>query len=233
MVPGSILSDTRKLRSCDYSWHPEDLNHSPSSQSTIDSGLVERTDCGFDLSSRGQKELLQLVLTNTTNEYPKRFVRLGQLVCDVLFESGLTISSLIDGYADTIHRWFPLLNLSQLRREAEGLPECCPKPAVSMLLLAIVLVSVQPCGHASHLRHSKLYRTVKALIMHLQVESEPSLEIVQVQTLISLYECGHGMTWQAHLTLSSAVTSATLITLNSKVSHASLHWQAALMALDR
>ena len=187
----------------------------------------------MDLTPQAHLELLQCISGRLPNDCSDSTVRFRRLVNDILFESGATVSGLIDSYVDTLHKWFHLIDVKQLREDTQSAPEKYKRPAVLVLLLVIMLITTQTCGHVHHLRHRKLYKALKVVVTTLQSQTEPDLCLIQAQTLISLYECGHGMTHQAHLTLSSAITLATLVATNTSSIDSPLHWQTALMMLDR
>lgn len=174
-----------------------------------------------------------MVLGYSSNDSSDFTVRFGRLIGDIFFESGITVPGLIDVYIDTIHNWLPLIDVKKLCIDAQPVLKELPRPEVLLLLLAILLLTEKPCCHRHHLRDRRLHKALKVVGSALQSQHEPGLCLVQAQALIALYECGHGMTRQAHLTLSSATTLAITIANDNDMGDDSLHWQTALMMLDR
>ena len=157
----------------------------------------------------------------------------SQQALDILGEIGIKLSDLLDDFDCSIHHWFPIVDLDQLRIEAQAPQGCRTTQSTPLLWLAILLVTTRPCSHTTHLSCRRLHATLLSISAALQTLKTPDIGLVQAQALIALYECGQGMGSQAYLTLSSAVAMATLIVAGNETNDKSLHWKVALMILDR
>ncbi|KAL7952317.1 hypothetical protein V8C34DRAFT_137015 [Trichoderma compactum] len=73
----------------------------------------------FDLSSRGEQEFTQLI-SNWTTTFSKSLAYFTQLTNDMLQESGIELSSLIDQSSTSI---FPIVDIKRLRDDARTLRE--------------------------------------------------------------------------------------------------------------
>ncbi|RFU24401.1 hypothetical protein B7463_g11943, partial [Scytalidium lignicola] len=158
-------------------------------------------------------------------------LRFTKLVHHILEESNVTISGVIDGFSGSVHRWFSVVNLKQLREDAQE--SWTADPSTPLLLLAMLLLgTLQDCHHEDHSRRRKLYTTLKKLMLALTSPSEaPEPHLVQVEALVALYECGQGMAHQAQLTLSSALAMVSL--MESEESDILIWRKISLIVLDR
>lgn len=185
------------------------------------------------MSSQGQLELLQVILYQSPNDTSEGMPNLARQTLDILSDGGMTYSTLVDDYASSIHDWFPLLDLSVLRKRIQDPSSTYSQPSHSLLWLAMALVTSQPCGHAQHVRRKRLHAALHCSMSLIQSQNEIQLEFLQAKTLIALYECGQGLIQQAYLTLSSAVAMEALIKGISSEPVDSMHWKVAIMILDR
>ncbi|KAL7933944.1 hypothetical protein V8C35DRAFT_302833 [Trichoderma chlorosporum] len=222
------------LRHCEY-------NHSWKGHDRLQNvcrvePLVIQEPCGFsDLSARGENEFLQL-LANCAGDTATNLHRFAQLTSDVLKESRIEVSGLIDRFSSSIHRWFPVVDLGQLRKDAQALQGPRVEDAKTPLLLLVLLLfeSLQSSNLEVSLRSEKLYATSKKLMLALVSSSEKtSARLVEVLALIGLYECSQGMVCQAHLTLSSVFTMVTLSESYAHETEIPLQTKVSLLMLDR
>lgn len=117
--------------------------------------------------------------------------------------TGLTTTSIVQTYKETIHNWFPILEDEQLYRflEPSILRDC--HGIDGMLLLSMALVSQPPCEHRDHDVHSNLYKAVKQSFLLLQTTEKPRIQVLQIGLLLSLFEYGHGLGQGSELTVAA------------------------------
>lgn len=153
------------------------------------------------------------------------------LVNDVFQAGGIVLSLLIDEYEETIHRWLPILDPHQLQ-ELKRRQVSWASQSTALLWLSLLLVTTLPCGHREHIRRKRLYIALRSLIMILEVENGQESIHLLIRMLIALYECGHGMNQQAHLTISAAGPLADAIS-SCDDPESSLRWKVLFLTLDR
>jgi len=151
----------------------------------------------------------------------------------MLVESQVTVSGLLDDFSTSIQSWFPVLNLDFLVKEVYDFPNTCKSPSLPLLLLAILLITTRPCDHTDCLPCKRLHTTILSLSACMQSQLKSDMYFIQTRIITALYECGHGMSRQAHLTLSSAVAMAALEDASRREQEESLHMRVACMILDR
>lgn len=118
--------------------------------------------------------------------------------------------SLLAEYDRQTHTWLPVLDDDQRLGKTLS-PSRWATRSSALLRLAMMLLVRKQCGHAVHLRSSPLYQTIKQLLATLPTVEKPCIEHLQTSLLLALYECGHGMTEAAYLTLSSSAAFVNLI----------------------
>ncbi|KAJ3535429.1 hypothetical protein NM208_g7137 [Fusarium decemcellulare] len=227
-VPGSraaslTLESPRKLRSCDYDNALDEPYHRKRN-----APLMERSPCGLDLSIQGQSELLQCIAECTTNQ-SRGAPRLWELAHQILAESGIIMPNLLDSFAETIHKWLPIVDLDRLRQETESASETWAGSSTPALILAIRLITLQPCSHRDHAGNTRFYNTMKLVT----AAAQPDMVLVQAKAILALYECSHGLSQQAYLTLSSTVAMASFLGCSEQDPEAWLKYGIALITLDR
>ncbi|KAH8811223.1 hypothetical protein F5884DRAFT_268040 [Xylogone sp. PMI_703] len=166
---------------------------------------------GFsDLSSYGEGELLKLI-PDCTIDVHTCLLRFTKLVHCILRESNTTISGVIDRFSVSVHRWYPVVNLTQLREDARE-PSTANPPTLLLLLAMLLFGTLRDRHYEDDSRRRRLYTTLKKLVQVLTSQSgAPDSSLIQVQALVALYECGQGMTHQAQLTLSSALAMVSMV----------------------
>lgn len=189
----------------------------------------------FDLSSRGEQEFVQLISNWTTN-LNKSLVCFTQLTNDILQESGIELSALIDRFSTSIHRWFPVIDVERLRKDAQmlqGLPAV--DATIPLLLLTLLLFDLlQRCELGTSAGPKKLYSASKKLMVALvSLNEKADARLVEVQALIALYECSQGMVYKAQLTLGSALTMVALSDSYTRETDIPLQTKVSLLILDR
>lgn len=223
------------MRHCDYSVAS---NSVPApQQDALRSEPLVISECHgfFDLSARGEQEFVQLISNWTTN-FDNNLGYFTQLTNDILQESGLELSGLIDRFSTSIHRWFPVIDVERLREDAQTLREL---PAVDatlpLLVLALLLFDLlQRCEFGTFAEPKKLYSASKGIMVALiSLNEKTDARLVQVQALIALYECSQGMVYKAQLTLSSALTMVTLSDSYTRETDIPLQTKVSLLILDR
>jgi len=193
---------------------------------------VRKGPCGWDLSDHAQLELLGLVALDG----PTCRSALAIAVDAIVDESGTTMAKVLDEYKNTVMTWLPL-HLPRESQEWSSAADrlCLFETMDPVFFLAILLILTRPCMHPEHVRAKVLYTTVRSLSSSASYHQLPNLELVKIQALIALYECGHGMARQAYMTLGSAVAVATLIVSDEVTPdqvERSFHWKLALMLVD-
>ncbi|KAL6821517.1 hypothetical protein V8C40DRAFT_280817 [Trichoderma camerunense] len=226
---------TLKLRYCDYSVAS---NSVPApQQDALRSEPLVISECHgfFDLSARGEQEFVQLISNWKTN-FDNNLGYFTQLTNDILQESGLELSGLIDRFSTSIHRWFPVIDVERLREDAQTLRELPEVDAtVPLLVLALLLFDLlQRCEFGTSAKPKKLYSASKRIMVALiSLNEKTDARLVQVQALIALYECSQGMVYKAQLTLSSALTMVTLSDSYTRETDIPLQSKVSLLILDR
>ncbi|KAL6691387.1 hypothetical protein J3F84DRAFT_387003 [Trichoderma pleuroticola] len=223
---------TLKLRQCDYDL-PSSSIHAPQ-QEVRRSEPLAISECRgfFDLSSRGEHEFLQLIPHWTTN-FNAGLDHFTQLTNDILQDSGIELSGLIDRFSTSIHRWFPVVDVERLREDARTLRHLPAVDAtIPLLLLTLLLFDLLQTGElGACVGPKKLYRASKKLMVALSEKTNARL--VEVQALIALYECSQGMIYQAQLTLSSVLTMVALSDSYARETDIPFQTKVSLLILDR
>ncbi|KAF4462268.1 hypothetical protein FALBO_10920 [Fusarium albosuccineum] len=164
-----------------------------------------------------------------TTDQSRGASKLWELAYQILAESGIIIPNLLDSFADTIHKWLPIVDLDRLRRVTESRSKTWTGSSTPALILAIRLITLQPCSHRDHAGNTRFYNTMKLVTAALQ----PDIVLVQAKAILALYECSHGLPQQAYLTLSSTVAMASLLEYLEQDSETWLKYGIALTTLDR
>lgn len=120
--------------------------------------------------------------------------------------TGLTATSIAQGYKKTVHSWFPIVTVDQLAsfNTPSILGNCHGRDGV--LLLCMALVSQQPCKHPGHDICCNLYKAAKQSFLLLQTSSKPCIQILQIGLLLSLFEYGHGLDQESKFSIAACVT---------------------------
>ncbi|KAI0470676.1 hypothetical protein GGR56DRAFT_659984 [Xylariaceae sp. FL0804] len=92
-------------------------------------------------------------------------------------------------------------DLSQLAATASLSRECA-------LLLVMMYLVIRPKPELASLIWDEVYLSVKRLLALMGCTNQPSIEYIQISTLMALYEFGHGDTFTAYRTLNDAVGAA-------------------------
>ncbi|RSM08728.1 hypothetical protein CEP52_004473 [Fusarium oligoseptatum] len=227
LLPGCSRC-TLKLVRCDYS-----LPLNGHSCTELNGSLVEFGTCGWDLSPFGQRELMKLAINDPVDQHSSIGSRLLERLGNILSEVNVTLSSLVEDYTRSIHNWFPIVNLDQFRPHINNPSTTNTETSTTLLYLVMLLVITPPCGHIEHLRQKRLYMTLQCLCAALQSQNDIGIPLVQAKSLIALYECGHGMTRQAYLTLSSTVAMMSLLEADSRGPKDEMGLKVCLIILDR
>lgn len=205
LAPQSVVLEVTNENSankhCDYS--PRTIH--PPLDATQPVALVTHGPCGPELTLGGRINLLQAANVSSDSE-----LGLAGCVSNVMRACYLGWSTLLDEYNRQIHPWLPILDDDQ-RLDGSFSASQRSSPSSALLRLAIILLIRKQCGHPAHLRNSTLYQTVKQVLAILPSAEDPCAEFLQIHLLLALYECGHGMTEAAYLTLSSCVPLANLL----------------------
>ncbi|KAJ3530647.1 hypothetical protein NM208_g9234 [Fusarium decemcellulare] len=226
LLPGCTRCKS-KLVKCDYSSTLSGSSSQSCSQQT--NALVEFGGCGWDLSSHGQTELVKSVLEYPFDKSSIITIKLTAQFHCILSEVKLTLASLFSDYGQSIHRWFPIVDLEGMLEISESPTESWLKPSTPLMWFAMLLVTTQHCGHADHLRRKRLYATLQSLCAVLRLRVDVNIDLVQAQALIALYECSQAMPRQAHMTLSAAISTVDLMSIDANELESSLHWRVMIV----
>jgi hypothetical protein len=206
--------------------------------------------CGWYLSPQGLAAVFKASL-----DEPSQGPDVGGLIDQVYrgldtVDRQNSLESLLQKYAVEIHPWFPILEMERMGREARCSVGPLTDPSMALLWLAMLLIIQPPCGHKQHVRSGGLYTAVRFLSAALESQGTADMAMLQTRALLALYECGHGMTQQAHITLSSAIAIANLLDVRHRdpspvtrftdrqndpvlgFDGGDLRWRVALLTLD-
>lgn len=189
----------------------------------------------FDLSARGEQEFVQLI-SNWTTEFKRNLTYFTQLTNDILRESGIELPGLIHRFSTSIHRWFPVIDIDRLRKDAQTLQDLSAVDAtIPLLLLTLLLFDLlQRCELGTSAGPKKLYSASKKLMVALvSLNEKTDARLVEIQALIALYECSQAMVYKAQLTLSSALTMVALSDSYARETDIPLQTKVSLLILDR
>ncbi|KAF5580407.1 hypothetical protein FPANT_9363 [Fusarium pseudoanthophilum] len=189
--------------------------------------LSQLGPCGWDLTEYGQAELMQAMFAYHYPIFPDQLSqgRLKQLVDVILQERGWPLETMLE---DEVLESFPLVEydrLDEYAAEDKGL-------SMPGLILAILLVTMSPCNHVTCAQTKRLYLTLLAFLPILQSQLLHHNGVIRIQGLVAVYEYGHGLYDQAHLSLNSAICMASKIKMDLQHLELSLEWRLSLMMLD-
>ncbi|KAF5554182.1 hypothetical protein FNAPI_6517 [Fusarium napiforme] len=190
--------------------------------------LSESGPCGWDLTEHGQAELMQDMFSHRYRTYPEEVAeeKLKKTVDILLRERGCTLDTLLE---DEVFESFPLVRYGctgEYEYEDRGL-------SMPGLILAILLVTTPPCNHMECLKTKRLHVTILAMLPILQSVLGRSNGVIRTQALVAVYEYGHGLYYQSHLNLNSAICMASRIEMPQSIRlELALELRLSLMLLD-
>lgn len=161
---------------------------------------------GPDLTGRGRSELLRAISDNTGQVNGSQ-VSLAITMSRILDAVGLTFDALLQEYAVCMHRWLPLMNEAQLGLGSSAVETSRPRPLV---LLSMFLVTRPPDNPTRTMNSTVLYMTIKQMHAMLQAAGRVDADTIRALMIVVIYECAHGLTRQAYVTLSSCVAMVQL-----------------------
>ncbi|KAL7914959.1 hypothetical protein GGI35DRAFT_164877 [Trichoderma velutinum] len=132
-----------------------------------------------------------------------------------LKSAGLTATSIIETYRETIYGWFPIMTDDQIDQLVEHYARGNCRGIDGMLLLSMALVSQPPCGDCDLNMHSNLYKAVKQSFLILQTSAKPYVKVLQIGLLLSLFEYGHGLDRESELTIAGCAVVCKLNNIGS------------------
>lgn len=132
-----------------------------------------------------------------------------------LKSAGLTTTSIVQTYKDTIHGWFPIMTDDQIDQVAEYYAWGQCRGIDGMLLLSMTLISQPPCENCDLTMHSNLYKAVKQSFLLLQTTAKSYLKVLQLGLLLSLFEYGHGLDRESELTIAGCAVICKLNNMGS------------------
>lgn len=132
-----------------------------------------------------------------------------------LKSAGLTATSIVQTYKDTIHSWFPIMTDDQIDQLVEHYAWGQCRGIDGMLLLSMALISHPPCENCDLTMHSNLYKAVKQSFLLLQTTAKSYLKVLQIGLLLSLFEYGHGLDQESELTIAGCAVICKLNSMGS------------------
>ncbi|KAL7954392.1 hypothetical protein V8C34DRAFT_294539 [Trichoderma compactum] len=132
-----------------------------------------------------------------------------------LESAGLTATSIVQTYKDTIHSWFPIMTDDQIDQLVEHYAWGQCRGIDGMLLLSMALISQPPCENCDLTMHSNFYKAVKQSFLLLQTAARSYLKVLQIGLLVSLFEYGHGLDQESALTIAGCAVICKLNSMDS------------------
>lgn len=192
----------------------------------------------WQLTQKGQERLMEAALGL---DWPS----VAETVQIILVERRRTIEQLL---GDDIFKWFPIVESRRLDSDQSQSDQSDsyallfdydgPDIGMPLLHLAILLITTPPPREVKGrppilpATTSILYRTLKAMCATMSSAVAPSTVLAQTLGIIALYEFGHGMFEQAHLTIASAFALTSILPFH-RDTETTLSWQLCLATLDR
>ncbi|CAH0045656.1 unnamed protein product [Clonostachys solani] len=126
-----------------------------------------------------------------------------QLGCELFLSNGSGVSEVVKRYYTEVHPWFPIIREDMQHFLSLTIPTNLGNHG--HLLLSMYLASNPLCEHVNHVAHNPLYLTTKQMFLLMQTSRIGPTRLLQSGLLITVYEFGHGLTENAHHTLSSCL----------------------------
>jgi hypothetical protein len=116
-------------------------------------------------------------------------------------------------FLDNFQRWLPLIAPRQLHEHIELSERGLPGADVSVLLLAICLVTLRFGGDLGDplFHHSAVHVTVKTLYAQVQAMMHASLALVQAGVILSAYEYASGQIDSAYISIAACIRMAQVV----------------------
>jgi hypothetical protein len=126
-------------------------------------------------------------------------------VCEILESNGHSLYNVSNLYFTTVHKWFPIIARDRFYKRL-GQLKTNPNAEFATVVLSVYLITRTPCRHQDgSSMQSPLYLTAKRLLSLLQWNGKRNLEILQSSLLIAVYECAHGSSETAYLTIGACI----------------------------
>lgn len=147
-------------------------------------------------------------------------------VNQIILSVGCSIQQTISSYFDGFHGWLPIV---RPRHFVEAMPTNigCPDPEVSLLLMTMCLIVVEPkvCELEPSLLLDSLYISVQGLFTYVQRHHCISLCLLQAVILITAFEYAVGRLEEARITIGVYARISALIGVNKETSVFELYQQ--------
>ncbi|KAF5583480.1 hypothetical protein FPANT_8165 [Fusarium pseudoanthophilum] len=116
-------------------------------------------------------------------------------------------------FLDNFQRWLPIIAPRQLHEHIESSERGLPGADVSVLLLAICLVTLRSGGDLDDplFHHSAVHVTVKTLYAQVQAIAHASIALVQAGVIISAYEYASGQIDSAYISIAACIRMAQVV----------------------
>ncbi|EAW19839.1 putative C6 transcription factor [Aspergillus fischeri NRRL 181] len=181
-LPFAFLS---KL-SCDYAWNATQTEDFP--RVSLSDFLLFHVPVTQDhLWLPGSFQALQPHWANISSRRVDIDNYFVGLVMATLTEQCVSVERMLEEYFCNIHPWFSVIIEPGFRKRLSNL-HCEPCAETAMLLLAVSLVAGSHDQSSNDSRRTRIYQIGKYLFSFLQLQREPSLEMVQSGLLLVLYE---------------------------------------------
>jgi hypothetical protein len=116
-----------------------------------------------------------------------------RIALDIIALDGISVPVVVSTYCRTIGAWLPIISRKDLNERSRAISSD-PSFEFATLMLAIYLVIQAPRFDGSETDMlTKLYFETKTLIISALSSGPHSLELLQANTLLTVYEYGHGM----------------------------------------
>ncbi|PSN74308.1 hypothetical protein BS50DRAFT_670727 [Corynespora cassiicola Philippines] len=204
---------TSKLRQCDYTPVKDDSRLGNSTDISIP--LFDKNGLSVpDLTANGRDMLLKTI-ASCMDQDPGAPIRLSELVYDILDLADVTIPDMIVQYIPTVHQWCPFVSGDLLHAFIHDSPRIVRRDGLPspLIVLGIFLVTQPSSVQPGNTRVNKLYSTIKQVIAILHTADNIELEVIQAHLLLAVFEFGHGLLKQAHVSLASCVAMFNLFEL--------------------
>lgn len=135
-------------------------------------------------------------------------------VFHILERLGLEPGDVVNGYVQSVHRWFPVIHPNLLAARATSLRDV-PFAESASLILHILLISPKTSTLALGLSLSQsLYEACQFIFSILQTFRQHRLMTIQAGVLLAVYEHGCGLFAESHSTLATCADQVHLTGLN-------------------
>jgi hypothetical protein len=131
-----------------------------------------------------------------------------------ILHSKTAIHSLCNTYMSTIQTWLPILSKKRIFQSVQNFNETKDAPFTLLLLSMKLACEIPP--EQDHAAKSLLYCMTKGYQSHLETSGVVSLQLLQSNILIAIYEIGHGIYPAGYLSVTHAARLGIMMGLHDK-----------------